>query len=628
MIAFVRAFDLPNVKRNIFVCGAQMSKTEAELDVIGERLDNRPVPILFVGPSKEFNTDQFEPRLEELFTQAKELGKKVLGGIGSKKQKKTLKRVAGVRVRLAHAGSSTALKSDPAALALVDEYDEMLANVRGQGDPLGLVEARGFTYPGFVTGITSTCSKGVVGSSIDEATGLEFWDLADTETLESPIWSLWQQGTRFHWVWNCPKCGTDFVPRSKLLRWPDWPKVISPSKARRSTWIECPHCDAELRDDVEGETKGKLNRAGSYVAPNGSRIRCTAEGELEFTGPAIENDAISFWVSGLASPFVTWGDRVGDWLQALASGETDKVQTAVNAGFGELYAAGSGEVPEWQEVKAHALPYKPRTIPVGVRYLTAGIDVQKLSLVFVIRGWGARGESWLIDAGQIWGETAELEVWNDLAELLTDRYGGHTIRRAMIDAGFRPGKKDQVPEHRVYDFCRRFQRFVSPAKGYATLKTPIIKSKIEVESTGKAAKYGLELMRLNSDYFKTFVHDRLRWPLDQPGAWHLHEEVTDDYCQQIVSEARTVKPNGQPEWVRRARDNHFLDAEALASAGGYLLGAQRLSDRRRGRPEAPAEPNEEAPAAKEAAPAKEEPASSSGSSRRDRFRSFARRFNN
>ena len=37
-----------------------------------------------------------------------------------KRMKKTLKRVAGVTLRLAHAGSSTALKSDPAGLALVD----------------------------------------------------------------------------------------------------------------------------------------------------------------------------------------------------------------------------------------------------------------------------------------------------------------------------------------------------------------------------------------------------------------------------------------------------------------------------------------------------------------------------
>ena len=55
----------------------------------------------------------------------------------TKPMTKTRKAVAGVSVRLAHAGSSAALKSDPASLALVDEYDEMLANVKGQGDQSG-----------------------------------------------------------------------------------------------------------------------------------------------------------------------------------------------------------------------------------------------------------------------------------------------------------------------------------------------------------------------------------------------------------------------------------------------------------------------------------------------------------
>ena len=32
----------------------------------------------------------------------------------------------------------------------MDEIDEMMANVKGQGDPLGLVEARGETYADFV----------------------------------------------------------------------------------------------------------------------------------------------------------------------------------------------------------------------------------------------------------------------------------------------------------------------------------------------------------------------------------------------------------------------------------------------------------------------------------------------
>ncbi len=95
----MRAFDDPRYRRVVLCCGAQMGETDALLDLIGERLDDRPVPILYVAPSKEFCTDQFEPRLVELFRQSTSLAGKVLGGLDSKRQKKTLKRIAGVRVR-------------------------------------------------------------------------------------------------------------------------------------------------------------------------------------------------------------------------------------------------------------------------------------------------------------------------------------------------------------------------------------------------------------------------------------------------------------------------------------------------------------------------------------------------
>ena len=131
MLPWSAAVHNGGYRRVVAVTAAQSGKTDSMLDVIGARLDQRPAPILYVGPTKEFLTDQFEPRLMALLDEARSLRNKVVRG---RRMKKTLKLVAGVRVRLAHAGSSAALKSDPAALALIDEFDEMMANVKGQGD--------------------------------------------------------------------------------------------------------------------------------------------------------------------------------------------------------------------------------------------------------------------------------------------------------------------------------------------------------------------------------------------------------------------------------------------------------------------------------------------------------------
>lgn len=545
--------------------GSQMGKTDAALDLIGHRLYQAPAPILYVGPNKQFLTEQFEPRVMALLDEAPTLAAKVSRG---KRMTKTRKTIAGVPLRLAHAGSSTALKSDPAAFAIVDEYDEMLANVKNQGDPLGLVEARGDTYVDFVALISSTTSRGTVDIERDPESGLEFWKMAKPDDVESPIWKLWQTGTCYHWAWPCPHCARYFIPRFRLLQ---WPKGSSAAEAKRDAYMTCGHDDCG--GIIEEKHKADMNARGVFVAPGQS---IDADGTV--VGEPPFSTTCSFWVSGLASPFRSFGDRAGAYIDAVRTGDRDKQQTAINAGFGELWAPGGGDAPEWTEVHRLKMPYKKGGVPDGVVALTAGIDVQKNRLIYVIRGWGARGTSWLIDFGELWGETNEPDVWTDLDDLLEQPIAGITIRLTMIDSGFRPNKKDGGPEHVVYEFCRRHQRNTRPSKGYDTLKAPVVLSKIEVAPAGNAAKYGLELVRINADWCKTWVHERIRWPQDQPGAFHVPEDVSDDYCKQLVSEARMKKPSGGVQWIQRSRDNHYLDCEAMAYAAGYLLNVHRISE--------------------------------------------------
>ena len=69
-------------------------------------------------------------------------------------------------------------------------------------------------------GVTSTPTAGTVEIEEDEASGLEFWRVVDQDdiaSLGSPVWKLWQRGTRYHWAWLCPHCGEYFIPRFKCL---------------------------------------------------------------------------------------------------------------------------------------------------------------------------------------------------------------------------------------------------------------------------------------------------------------------------------------------------------------------------------------------------------------------------
>jgi phage terminase large subunit GpA-like protein len=526
--------------------------------------------MVYVGPSKQFLEEQFEPRFVDMLGNAPGLREKRQEG---KRERKTLKWIGGVKVRLAHAGSSGALKSDPFGLAIVDEYDEMASNVRKQGDPLGLVEARGYTYADSSIAVSSTPSRGLVETEIDEESGLEFWKIADVEQLESPIWRLFQSGTRHHWAVPCPHCETHFIPRFKNLK---WPAGATPAIALRTAFIECPSCGCEIKDNDDGATKRWMNDRGVYVAPG----QAIVDGEV--VGPEPENTIVSYWVSGLCSPFVTFGQRAEQYLRALGSGEADKIQTAINAGFGEVYSFGAGEAPAVNELqRLKSQDYGMGDVHPEVAFLTLGVDVHKTRINWVVRGWGTSQTSWLVDRGEIWGRTGveDTEVWDKLDELLDRRYDGLPIKLALIDSGFKPNASSTPAEHRVYDFCRRHSQKTYATKGLPTARTPIEKSKVDVMVNGKKVEKGLTILLIDTDHVKSWVYARLKRDPALPGAWHLPIDIDEDYCRQIVSEARILQPNGKPKWVPIHKNNHFLDCEALAYAAASMLGVERLGDR-------------------------------------------------
>lgn len=288
----------------------------------------------------------------------------------------------------------------------------------------------------------------------------------------------------------------------------------------------------------------------------------------------------------MASPFVTFGERAEEYLAAVRSGDPAEIKAKINAAFGELYAPGGGDAPAWTEVAKLKAPYRYGDLPTGVVLITCGVDVQKNRLVFVVRGWGARATSWLLDCDEFWGATEDDGVWNQLSNVMeNNRYGGLPIRRTIIDSGYRPDKPERGPEHKVYEFCRRHQRLCMPAKGAASLSgKPLVVSPIEVTPKGGGAKYSIQLVRVNTDWAKLWLHERIRWPHEtstgeiNPGAFFISQDTHDAYCMSMCSEARIAKPSGRALWVPRSRENHFWDCEALAYIGGTMLAVQRIPE--------------------------------------------------
>jgi phage terminase large subunit GpA-like protein len=516
----------PKIKRLVMIMSSQSAKTECLLNIVGQKLDDDPAPVIIVLPTQRLATSLSQSRLMPMIRSTPGLDEKL--DKRKSANKATEKFIAGQRLGLAWAGSATELSSHPAALILIDELDRMDADTGGEGDPVSLAEARTTTFPDGKVIIASTPT--IMGAS--------------------PIWSLFESGTQHVWSWTCPHCQAFFAPEFDLLKWPE---KSTPAAAKREAKLMCPHCAALIEDRY----RDSMNAGGKYIA----------RGDLD-------SDTASFLVNGLASPWRSFGDAAKKWVEAARSKEPERMQAIMNTVFGQLWKL-KGESPEVSKVQELRGGYKSDELPADARVITAGVDVQKENLYFSIRAWGANSTSWLLRYGQIWGATDQLAVWDSLAELLEETWGGNNmrIRMALVDSGYRPDA--------VYQFARRFPGRCYASKGSASQEKPVYVTRIELDSRRKTSKRGVALAHVDAGYFKAYVHGRIAWPLDQPGAWHLPADTSDDYCEQITAESRVVKANGAVIWVHdKRKPNHHLDTEALCAAGAHLLNVHLMRKRK------------------------------------------------
>ena len=93
-----------------------------------------------------------------------------------------------------------------------------------------------------------------------------------------------------------------------------------------------------------------MNERGVFVAPGQS---VDADGAVR--GDVPECETASFWVRGLCSPFRTFSQRAAEYVTAEDSGDMYRVQTVVNASFGELWAPTAADalpLEEWRSFVA------------------------------------------------------------------------------------------------------------------------------------------------------------------------------------------------------------------------------------------------------------------------------------
>lgn len=523
-------------ERVALIKGSQTGGTECLNNALGYYIDRSPSPILLVLPTvdtaRKVSKQRIAPMIEAtpiLRDRVKDPTKRNSGNTTFVKEFDN-----GV-LMMTGANSGAGLRSMPTRIVLGDEVDAWPDDVDGEGNPMQLAEARTDTFGR---------RRKVV------------WVSTPTLRDLSHIEAEWRRSDQRRYLVPCRKCG-----------WFDW------IQWRIGGWTGKDGHHHHIRFDEKAprySARMVCAKCGHEHA-EGFKQSLLARGKW---APQAEGDGTAgFHLSALYSPWKAWGRCAVQFMNAKAKPSDLKV--FVNTVLGETWEdAGAVIDADVLLLRAQSEPRVEYEVPPGVGAMTAAVDVQGDRLEWMVRGWGAGEESWLIDFEQLFGSPAEPKVWRDLEAKLAATYkhaGGRKIRpdRIVIDSG---GQHTE----QVYKFAAaHFSRGVYAIKGGNMSGLPL------VQRPTTRNKYQIPLYVLCVDTGKDIVSERLRIPKPGPGYVHLPPWIDREYVTQLTVEKAVRKYDKRRGLVRTwvnpgDKPNEATDLEVYALAALYIMGPRLL----------------------------------------------------
>lgn len=519
-------------KKIVFMKGAQVGATESGTNFIGYVMHISPAPAMFVQPTEEMVKRLSQGRIDPLIEMCPEVKARVAVN-KSRDSKNTImqKSFDGGVLLFAGANSAAGLRSVPIRFLILDEVDAYPKDLDDEGSPIELAIARTRTFPNKKIYIVSTPT--ISGLSVIESEFLE----TDQNYYHVP----------------CPYCGGMQPLTFSQLKWDEG----RPKTAK----YECIHCGAR----IEERHKVEMFAHGEWVAS-----------KPEKSNP----DTIGFHLNSLYSPFgwQSWGEIAADFVKAKDN--QSRLKVFVNTTLGETWAE-RGEAPPFKNLFNRRESYRTNSVSDDVCFITAGVDVQRDRLELEIVGWCADKRSYSIDYRVIDGDTAGKKVWDELAEVVGERWerrdGAELPLQLMaVDSGYNTTH--------VYTFCRRFSGSrVIPTKGQDGQKMAVTPPKsVDVTKAGKRVGK-TKLWNIGVSLLKGELYSDLRLEKDSdgnppPGYCHF-PEYDEHYFRGLTAEEQVVKivrGYRHTVWVKKYERNEPLDCRIYARAAATILGLDRL----------------------------------------------------
>lgn len=515
-------FTDPLIEKIVLCFGAQIGKTETELNMIGYALDQTSSPTMMVYPTDTIAKFASDKRVQPMIKSVKSINDK----FDENSKLLELDFNNGNYMVLVGANSPSSLSSRSIKYLFFDEIDKYPAFAGKEADPIKLATERTKTF----------VDKKIV--------------MVSTPTVESGnIWQAFMSANeRRQYYVPCPHCGVSQVLKFKQIKWPE-EHNDNVDMIRDTAYYECEHCGESIYD----KNKMEMLRSGEWRAVNESQSKVRS---------------VSYHLSSIYSPWVTFGDVAYEFKNSKGTPAT--LMNFINSWLAEPWK--SSKTKSTQNMEFTQSNYPCGVVPDKAVLLIASVDVQLDHFWWEVRAYAPGVKSYLIDYGQA-------STWEDLEEIIINReypseYGEpRQVMKAGIDSGFRTDE--------VYQFCSRSPEVCIPIKGssnHTTMTAPYTMTSLEKGVVG-----GLKLYVLNTDYWKDFIFARMIRPAGEDGTIHLYKECPQEYSDHLRSEEkqeiRNVKTGAVTvQWKPLTSHpvNHLLDTCTYNAAVADIAGVKYL----------------------------------------------------
>lgn len=519
----------PAVREVVMCTGVQLGKTELLLNTICYYMLHEPSPIMLVEPSDDLARDVGSDRVDTMIGASPEL--RPLFGLldpSSKPARKTgklkidTKRFPGGYLKLASAASPSDLKSRPIRVILCDEIDTFPARSDGNAVDMAIGRASNFSDRKIL--LTST----------------------PTTLAASEIWRRYGHCAQYQYWIPCPHCGECQEWSWGMVHWDKGPDGSGDPQTAR---MECPVCGGVIR--------------GGGPAP----YALLSRGEWQLVSGDPSCGHVGFHLPSLYSPWMSLSGIVGEWLAANRARDIDRLRTFIQDRLAEPW---DERPPSWHQRESERSADRFEDAPdhTSIRYLTAGVDVQRDRVEISVWGFGANMESWAVEHTVFTGDPLSVALWTQVREYLLapveirDGRKG-IIYAACVDSG------DGYSTETVYRFCAPLEkRRIVAIKGVGGDRIPL------VSPPSRTATLRSPLYRLGVDRIKRVIYDRLNIGVVGPGYIHIPRELSDEFWAQLTSESpETDIERGKQvtRWKKHRERNEALDCAAYALAAYELF---------------------------------------------------------